>query len=202
MDLSRLTNKNLIMIDAVFENRIDAIRQMTRKLADEGKLLDQNAFFNAVMHRENEGPTCLGEGLAVPHGKSVAVKEPVFAAAFIKKGDLMWQGLDGDEPVEMVFLLAIPPADAGSTHIAILTELSSTLVSENFRRRLKAAKSPEMVLKLLSGDYKSGEFIEPFSVAVEQQPVIDDSRETGTNKAYGAVLLVGSAIAAFLFTLM
>ena len=54
---------------------------MTQKLADEGKLSDQNAFFNAVMRRENEGPTSLGEGLAVPHGKSVAVKEPVFAAA-------------------------------------------------------------------------------------------------------------------------
>lgn len=202
MNLSKLTNENLIMIDAVFENRIDAIRQMTQKLADEGKLLDQDAFFNAVMQRENEGPTCLGEGLAVPHGKSAAVKAPVFAAAFIKKGDLQWQGLDGDESVEMVFLLAIPPADAGSTHIAILTELSSTLVDEDFRTLLKAAQSPEMVLKLLSGDCNPAEFVEPASVAVEQPQVVAENEEMGTNKAYGTVLLTGCAIVGFLFTLM
>lgn len=198
MNLSELTSENLILVDAVFENRVDAIQQMTQKLADEGKLLDQQAFFDAVMKREEEGPTALGEGLAVPHGKSAAVKEPVFAAAFIKNGDLMWQGLDGDEPVSMVFLLAIPPASAGNTHIAILTQLTSSLVDEEFQTLLARAKSPNMVLKLLSGDYDPAEFVEP-----EPAPVVEAQPEVAeNNRAYGMTLLIGCAIVGALFAMM
>lgn len=190
MNLSTLTSENLIMLDAVFENRIDAITQMTQKLADAGKLSDQKTFFDAVMKREEEGPTALGEGLAVPHGKSDAVKEPVFACAFVKD-ELQWVGLDGDEPVQMIFLLAIPPAEAGSTHMAVLTELTSSLVDDEFREGLLAAKSSQEVMKLLGDD--SAEEPEVLEMVAQPQE---------SNRAYPMVLLTGCAIIGILFAMM
>lgn len=200
MNLASLTSENLIMLDATFENRVDAITQLTQKLADEGKLSDQQAFFDAVMKRENEGPTALGEELAVPHGKSAAVKEAVFAAAFVKD-DLQWQGLDGDEPVKMIFLLAIPPAEAGSTHMEVLTELTSSLVEDEFREALMAATTAQQVLALFGGEETAEEETveeaeEPVEVA--PQPEVEDH----SSKAYYLFIGAGIAIAAALFLMM
>ncbi|GAM71548.1 PTS system [Vibrio sp. JCM 19236] len=59
MKLSNLTSENLIVLDAVFESRIHAIEALTDKINQEGKLTDRQAFLDAVMKREEEGPTCL-----------------------------------------------------------------------------------------------------------------------------------------------
>ena len=94
------------------------------------------------------GPTALGEGLAVPHGKSQAVKEAAFAVATLCE-PLAWEGVDGPEPVELIFLLAIPPAEAGSTHIQILTELTTRLADDSLRERVMAANSADALLAAL-----------------------------------------------------
>ena len=154
MNLAELTSTDLIMLDAVFEDRLAAINALTDKLDQNGKLSDRQKFLEAVLKREEEGPTALGEYLAVPHGKSEGVKEAVFACAFVK-GELMWQGLDGDEPVNMIFLLAIPPAEAGSTHMELLTALTSSLVEDEFRERLLAAQTANEVIGVLGGDKPS-----------------------------------------------
>ncbi|WP_062269704.1 fructose PTS transporter subunit IIA [Endozoicomonas arenosclerae] len=199
MNLANLTSENLILVDAVFEDRIDAITKMTQLLADEGKLSDQKTFFDAVMKREHEGPTALGEELAVPHGKSEAVKEAVFAAAFVKD-DLQWQGLDGDEPVKMIFLLAIPPAEAGSTHMEVLTELTSSLVEDEFREQLLKAKSAKEVLTLFGGE--TAEEAEVESTVKSSTETLATPVEDHSSKAYYAFILGGIAIALGLFALM
>lgn len=67
----------------------------------------------------------------------------------------MWTGLDGDEPVKMIFLLAIPPAEAGSTHMEVLTTLTSLLVEDDFREQLLAASSTQEVMSLFDGNEDS-----------------------------------------------
>ena len=147
MKLAQLTSEDLIMLDAVFEDRFAAINALTDRIDQAGKLINRQQFLDAVLMREEEGPTALGEYLAVPHGKSIAVTEPVFACAFVKD-ELQWKGLDGDEPVNMIFLLAIPPAEAGSTHMAVLTTLTSSLVEDDFREALLKANTTEEVMAL------------------------------------------------------
>ena len=67
----------------------------------------------------------------------------------------MWPGLEGDEEVQLVFLLAIPPEEAGSTHMQLLTRLTSSLVDDKVRESLINAASAEEVLALLSPDAPS-----------------------------------------------
>lgn len=70
MNLTTLTHPDAVCVQAQYTSRDEAIRQLTMRLVTLGKITDGNAFLTEVFHRESLGPTALGEGLAVPHGKS------------------------------------------------------------------------------------------------------------------------------------
>ena len=148
MNLTTLTHPSAVCVQAQYASRDEAIRQLAARLASLGKITDGDAFIADVFHRESLGPTALGEGLAVPHGKSSAVAEAAFALATLGQ-PLEWEGVDGPEKVELIVLLAIPPAEAGSTHIQVLTELTSRLADDALRARVMAATSAEDLLAAL-----------------------------------------------------
>lgn len=151
MNLTTLSHPRAVCLQARFADRDDAIRQLAQRLAELGKITDADAYLAEVFHRESLGPTALGEGLAVPHGKSHAVKEAAFAVATLCE-PLAWEGVDGPEPVELIFLLAIPPDEAGSTHIQILTTLTTRLADDALRERVMAASSAEALLAALDAE--------------------------------------------------
>lgn len=148
MNLTTLTHPSAVCVQAQYDSREEAIRQLTMRLVALGNITNGDAFLTEVFHRESLGPTALGEGLAVPHGKSTVVKEAAFAVATLSK-PLEWEGVDGPENVELIFLLAIPPAEAGSTHIQVLTELTSRLADDALRARVMAATTAEGLLAAL-----------------------------------------------------
>ncbi|MHC5104013.1 PTS 2-O-a-mannosyl-D-glycerate transporter subunit IIABC [Enterobacter ludwigii] len=148
MNLTTLTHPDAVCVQAQYTSRDEAIRQLTMRLVTLGKITDGNAFLTEVFHRESLGPTALGEGLAVPHGKSAVVKKAAFAVATLRE-PLNWEGVDGPENVELIFLLAIPLAEAGSTHIQVLTELTSRLADETLRARVMAATTAAALLAAL-----------------------------------------------------
>lgn len=149
MELTTLTQPDLILIAPAETQPLALITRLAERLAQAGKVTDAPTFIASVLKREAEGPTALGEELAVPHGKSDSVTEAAFALAILPN-PINWNGLEGDEPVKLVFLLAIPPEEAGSTHIQLLTSLTSHLTDDVFRERLLAASTPEQVMTLLS----------------------------------------------------
>ncbi|BBS36290.1 PTS 2-O-a-mannosyl-D-glycerate transporter subunit IIABC [Enterobacter sp. LM3] len=148
MNLTTLTHPGAVCVKGHYGSRDEAIRQLTMRLLELGKITDGDEFLAEVFRRESLGPTALGEGLAVPHGKSPVVKEAAFAVATLD-APLKWEGVDGPEDVELIFLLAIPPAEAGSTHIQVLTELTSRLADDALRARVMAATTAEALLAAL-----------------------------------------------------
>ena len=149
MDLKELSSPGLILLDQHYPDRDAAIAALVEKLDAAGKLLSKRQFLEAVREREAQGPTALGEELAIPHGKSSGVKEPCFAVARLNE-PLEWEGLDGPEPVRLIVMLGIPTANQGDTHIHILTEISSQLVDDDIREALMQASTPEQFLEILS----------------------------------------------------
>lgn len=65
--------------------------------------------------------------------------------------------MDGPERVELIVLLGIPPAEAGSTHIQVLTALTSRLADDALRERVMAAETAEDLLDALNGVSKEDE---------------------------------------------
>ena len=78
------------------------------------------------------------------------MNEAAFAVATLSE-PLEWEGVDGPENVELIVLLAIPPAEAGSTHIQVLTSLTSRLADDALRERVMAAATAEDLLDALNG---------------------------------------------------
>ncbi|MCO7361545.1 PTS 2-O-a-mannosyl-D-glycerate transporter subunit IIABC [Enterobacter mori] len=156
MNLTTLTHSSAVCVQAHYASPDEAIRQLTMRLVALGKITDGDAFLAEVYRRESQGPTALGEGLAVPHGKSSAVNEAAFAVATLSE-PLEWEGVDGPENVELIVLLAIPPAEAGSTHIQVLTALTSRLADDALRERVMAAATAEDLLDALNGGSQEDE---------------------------------------------
>ncbi|HAI6794042.1 TPA: PTS 2-O-a-mannosyl-D-glycerate transporter subunit IIABC [Escherichia coli] len=153
MNLTTLTHLDALCLNARFTSREEAIHALTQRLAALGKISSTEQFLEEVYRRESLGPTALGEGLAVPHGKTAAVKEAAFAVATLSE-PLQWEGVDGPEAVDLVVLLAIPPNEAGTTHMQLLTALTTRLADDEIRARIQSATTPDELLSAL--DDKGG----------------------------------------------
>lgn len=184
MKLTTITNASLINLQTTFSSRDEAIRTLAEQLNQQGKLHNLEEYLEAVFAREAHGATALGEGLAVPHGKTDAVKEAAFAVATLKE-EVKWPGIDEDEEedVNLIFLIAIPNAEAGSTHMHLLTALTSTLVDDDVREAVLKATTAEEILAIF--DAQSDEEDEPAQPAakIETEVKVEPAKTAPTAAA-------------------
>lgn len=154
MNLANMTNKNLIMLDLNVCTKEEAIKLLIDKLYSEGVVSSQKEFFNTVMERESHSPTGLEKGLAIPHGKCESVNKAAFAVARLNNKISDWESIDENNEVDLIFLLAIPKAEEGSTHLKLLSELSVSLMNEEFYNSLRTAKDSKEFLMNLNSEKK------------------------------------------------
>lgn len=141
-----IIEKDLVKLNLNASSKEDAIRQLANIAKRLGKINNEDKYVEAVLKREDEYSTAVGFSVAIPHGKSDAVNEPFFMYATVDNID--WKAMDG-EPVNKIFLIGVPSADAGSTHLKILASLSRKLMKSDFRTKLNAQSSPENIITLL-----------------------------------------------------
>ena len=149
MKLSSLTNKNLVTLDLKAKTKVEVIEKLVEQLNREGVLESKEDFLKAVLDREGISPTGLEEGLAIPHGKSTAVKKAAFAIARLKNPVEDWESIDENNEVTLVFLLAIPKSEQGDTHIEVLTKLTSLFIQDGFIDSLQKAKTENEIIDIL-----------------------------------------------------
>ena len=111
-----------------------------------GNLKDKEQYKSDIFKRDEEGPTAIGDGVAIPHAKSDAVKTPGLAAVTVPSGiDL--EALDGGKS-NLIFMIAAPKK-GGDMHLEVLSRLTVMLMDEDFRKKLLSAKSAKEFLKLI-----------------------------------------------------
>lgn len=150
MELKKMTNKQLIVLDSQSSTKEDVIKELVDKLYKEDIISSKEEFFDAVMEREAHSPTGLERGIAIPHGKSTSVKKAAFAVARLKKKVNDWESVTEDNEVDLVFLLAIPKAEEGSTHLKLLAELSTAIMHEDFTTNLYNSKNKDEFMEALN----------------------------------------------------
>lgn len=128
-----------IIYDLKVDSVNEIINQLAEKLLGNGDINDKEKFIKAVIERENEIPTSIGDEMAIPHGKSESVVNSTVAIGVLNE-KIIW-GEESDDEVKYVFLLAIKEGDEGETHLRTLANLSSKLMDKDFVNRLKSAKS-------------------------------------------------------------
>lgn len=129
-----------------------------------GNLSDPAGYKAAILAREAQGTTAIGEGIAVPHAKSDSVKMPGLAAVTVPDG-VSYDAPDG-QPVKLFFMIAATPD--GDLHLEILSRLMVMLMEPEFASALKNAKTAEAFLALI--DQKEAEKYGAPEKAAEKQP--------------------------------
>lgn len=124
----------------------ETIQKLVQLMANTGNIADPEVFRKAVMARETEGSTGIGEGVAIPHGKSPVVKDAGLSAMVVRDGT-DFEALDG-EPAYLFFMIAAPEA-ANTLHLEVLSRLSTILMDEEFRTKLIASADVKTFLKLI-----------------------------------------------------
>lgn len=147
MRISELLQKESIALGRKPQDKADAIGQMVELLAKSGSLEDKRKFKQAILERERLSTTGIGEGIAIPHGKSSAVKRAALAAMVVPQG-VDFASADG-APVHLLFMIAVPEEGA-ELHLEVLERLAAMLMDEDFRKRLTAAKDAAEFLHILS----------------------------------------------------
>lgn len=151
MRISELLQKESIALGRKPQDKADAIGQMVELLAKSGSLEDKKKFKQAILERERLSTTGIGEGIAIPHGKSSAVKRAALAAMVVPQG-VDFASADG-APVHLLFMIAVP-AEGAELHLEVLERLAAMLMDEDFRKRLTAAKDAAEFLRILSAEEK------------------------------------------------
>ncbi|PAV30818.1 PTS mannose transporter subunit IIABC [Virgibacillus profundi] len=145
--LTDITNVDLIETELAGNTRDEVIEELIKKMDASGVLDSSGKYKEAIFARENESTTGLGMNIAIPHGKSNAVKRP--AVAFGMKHDgVDWMSVDGSD-AKLIFMIAVPEEAAGDAHLKILQMLSRKLMDETFREQLLNVKTKEEAYKLL-----------------------------------------------------
>ncbi|MGQ9006954.1 PTS mannose transporter subunit IIABC [Bacillus stercoris] len=145
--LTDIIRPELIEPNLLGETRDDIIDELIQKLSRRGALLSESGFKQAILHREQQGTTAIGMNIAIPHGKSEAVREPSVAFG-IKRSGVDWNSLDGSE-AKLIFMIAVPKESGGNQHLKILQMLSRKLMDDNYRERLLSVQTTEEAYKLL-----------------------------------------------------
>jgi mannitol/fructose-specific phosphotransferase system IIA component (Ntr-type) len=142
--------KEAIRPDLAATDRNGAIRELVTSLAAGGALPESaiNAVLDAVIKREKERTTGIGNGVAIPHAKHPKI-EKMCGAIGLSVAGINFYSLDG-RPVHAIFLLLSPPPIPGmSLHAAPGLNLAQAMANDKFRQALRQCNTREAIADLL-----------------------------------------------------
>lgn len=154
MKITELLTKNTIKLAVESTQKDKVIEELVDVLDQAGKLNDREGYKEAVLDREKQSTTGIGEGIAIPHAKTGGVSEPAIAFGRSVQG-VDYESLDG-QPSHLIFMIAATEG-ANNTHLEALSRLSTLLMREEIRKQLLEAKSEQDVLDIINSHDKDEE---------------------------------------------
>lgn len=145
MRIIDLLKPEAIALGLDISTKEEAIDTLVKLHAAAGNLTDEQAYKEAILAREAQGTTAIGEGIAVPHAKTNAVKAPALSAATVP-GGVNYDAPDG-KPSDLLFMIAA--TEDGDVHLEILSRLMVMLMDPGFADELRRAATPEEFLKII-----------------------------------------------------
>ena len=146
MRIVDLLNKDSILLNGAPKSKTEAIDMLVDLQMKSGNISDREIYKQGILAREEKGSTAVGEGIAIPHAKSSAVKAPSLAAMTVP-GGVDYEALD-DEPSDVLFMIAAPDTEA-DVHLEVLSRLMTLLMDEDFRAKLLSAKDTDEFLSVI-----------------------------------------------------
>ncbi len=146
MKITDLLKPEGIKVGATAANQMDAIDQLVALQDASGNISDKAGYKEGILAREAEFSTAVGDGIAIPHAKVAAVKQPGLAAMTVP-GGVDWNSPDG-KPADLMFMIAAPEGEA-NTHLEMLAKLSALLMHADFANALRRAHNAAEFLQII-----------------------------------------------------
>ena len=144
---SGLIAEDIVLLDAEFQSRDEAITALVNAAADSGRISKADDVVAAALAREEQHSTGVDHQVAIPHARSSAVTQPTLAFARLREPGVVWA--DGEEPSRLIFLIAVPD-NAGKAHLKLLSKLARNVMKEDFRNALYAAQTPSDAVDVIN----------------------------------------------------
>ncbi|MBM7702169.1 PTS fructose transporter subunit IIABC [Metabacillus iocasae] len=183
MKITDLLKKDTVILDLTSSSKEEVIDELIHKLGEAGRLQNEEEFKKAILKRESQSTTGIGEGIAIPHAKTSAVKTPAIAFGRSTAG-IDYESLDG-QPAHLFFMIAASEG-ANNAHLETLSRLSSLLMDPSFRSSLLHASSIEEVISNIDEKESEGEVEEDVTVIDEQLILAVTACPTGIAHTYMA----------------
>jgi PTS system fructose-specific IIA component len=145
---AELTTPDMVILEMDATDKLDASKQLARKLYDAGRISDLDGFLEHVNAREHQLATGLPGGVGLPHARSEFVSRTSIAVGIAKYGKALDFGA-ADGPANVVLLIATP-ASSFSDHLEVLATLARSLSKESFRDSLRRAYDAEVIAELIN----------------------------------------------------
>lgn len=146
MRIKDLLKAEGIKLGATATSKENAIDQLVDLQDASGNISDKSKYKEAILAREAESTTAMGDGIAIPHAKTAAAKRAGLVAMTVPDG-VDYEAPDG-EPSDLFFMIAAPEG-ANNVHLEVLSRLAEMLMDDDFTDNLRAAKTPEEFLKIV-----------------------------------------------------
>jgi PTS system nitrogen regulatory IIA component len=142
---------DLLTPDAVIASlRVNGKKQALQELSDRAAVVSGLAareIFDSILQRERLGPTGVGDGVAIPHGKLAKCRR-IFGVFARLERPIDFEALDG-LPVDLIFLL-IAPESAGADHLKALATIARKLRNANFAAQLRATRDASAIFSMMT----------------------------------------------------
>ncbi|MDD9148859.1 PTS sugar transporter subunit IIA [Sporolactobacillus sp. CQH2019] len=132
-------------MDIQATDKLTIIDQLTELAEQNGRLNSAAGYRQAVIDRENEASTSLGYSLAVPHGKTDAVKLPFVCFAKSNKG-VLWNR----QVVHLIFMIGVPEKEKGDHYLRILANIARKVINPEFRQKLMQSTNKQEVIGIIA----------------------------------------------------
>ena len=148
MRIAEFLDEGAVSCDVKADSKEGVIRELVSLLVKSGAIKDKDMpkLVQILLDREALGSTGIGQGVAIPHGKSSCVTNVVGAVGISHTG-MSFDSLDG-EAVQIFFLL-VAPEDSAGPHLKALARISRLLKEKHFRDSLRNAKDEKTLIKII-----------------------------------------------------
>ena len=144
MKITDILEESAVVVDIPGTSKQEIINGMIELVSSSPKVLDKEKVRGAIFEREEIMSTGVGNGFAIPHGKTDGVAD-IVAGFGITAQPIDYQSLD-DKPVRIVFLL-VGKDNLVGPHIKLLSRISRLMNKEEFRNKLLELKTSREILE-------------------------------------------------------
>lgn len=142
--INLLISEKLIDLDVEETDKSSLINHLIKLAENDNRLNDSEEFLKAVYTREAEISTSLGYQVAVPHGKTNAVKKPFICFAKSHKG-IYWN----KQLVHLIFLIGVPEEEKGNSYLTILASIARRIIDDQFRQHLLTTNDKKKIIEII-----------------------------------------------------